>query len=914
MWKLNTAPRNLRWVVLAALVATCAALTANAWQAEESSAEAQTSWTQLPAIDSYASPAIASLGHLQQPLSHFVGRVYVASTAFTGHMYYTSTDSPGGWDAWQSVGPEHCTSFPCVDPYHFDPYTAPVLVRHEDRIYLLARGTDDNLYETHRGETGDWSAWQGLTSDARVSGRLSVALTGSGGTLNTHVMYDSVGNTVEYRRFNSGWAQAGPIEKWNNAVEGTIGTDGENEVWAVIRTNIRRLVIERKNSPWSVPWQSVRTDLAEGTLGDFFDISDIVFFGGDYHFAYAEKWLCDDVSSTYCHSLHHVRYRPPNGGAGYVEEIRQYTPVGDNHPRSQLIVYRNKLVVTYKDEQGWVRTAYWDNADPWVPWVGDHVVAGGRTSHRPAAALLNQCLDLRSAECIESGFGNDILAAVNAYSTDRLWFINLSRAYFVERLPDLDLEVRWCTPGMVKCPTLTDPPAITELPVYTEVGYATMVLPDWLMSRYFWRVQQAAGVTDLYYTWVHTQDVGAPWVGPNINIDRKMNYLRWWEEGAHTLAGALGFCDDGFCETPGSPGTNLMWDYIPNSVVNTAFTLFAEAVNGARTCDNGTGSDGVRCRGFTGFGNNYDVGTRQHSFMYPLQYFHSKGAVLRQFVQDDLANSVDLLERKYDWHEEYIFHGVEFNSDSEPLVPLGNDQFAAAPGISSLPFSWTQDTAEATSETGEPNPSCAAISNSVWYRYTPDVTQEVKVHTFDSDYDTQLAVWRGPSLGSLTEVGCDDDTGGTLQSEVQFAASAGQTYYFQVDGFGAASGTLVLTLKLQNDDFAQAFAISGPRFTRTQTTAGASIETSDIGEPQPSCTSSVDDTVWYKYIPSITQDLRADTFGSGYDTELVVWRGPSLGSLTEVGCNDDSGGNLLLPGRRLQRSQRHPQAQPQTGQ
>lgn len=406
----------------------------------------QTAWTQLAAIDSFTRPAILSLGNPVPHLSHSVGRIYTVAIAHNGHVYFTSrpasiTDSPTGWDAWQSAGPER----------QFDPYTPPVLVGDGDTIYLFARGTDNNLYETHRTLSANWSTWQQLTSNGPVRGRLSVALTRPSGTLDVHAIYTSVNNTVEYRRFDSSWAQVGSTEQWSNALEGTITTDGVNEVWATIRTNDRRLLIEKKRRPWNSPWQAVTARLAEGNQGAFFDISNFVFFGEAYHIAYSLKYLCDDVSGAYCHSLVHTRIRTGQPDEGYVRFITDYTPQGDTHPQAELIVYRNKLVMAYKDHQGWVRYAYWDTADPKTPWIGKEIVASGRASHRPALATYNSGLPSasKSYQSACNAFGNDLLAAVKHADSDDIWFINFSRTIFAQRMADIGIGVNY---------VLDDPP------------------------------------------------------------------------------------------------------------------------------------------------------------------------------------------------------------------------------------------------------------------------------------------------------------------------------------------------------------------------------------------------------------------------------------------------------------------------
>jgi hypothetical protein len=60
-----------------------------------------------------------------------------------------------------------------------------------------------------------------------------------------------------------------------------------------------------------------------------------------------------------------------------------------------------------------------------------------------------------------------------------------------------------------------------------------------------------------------------------------------------------------------------------------------------------------------------------------------------------------------------------------------------------------------------------------------------------SDFDTVLAVYTGPGLGSLTRVACDDASAGQ-QSQVSVPVTGGVTYHVQVGGFNGAAGNLVV--------------------------------------------------------------------------------------------------------------------------
>jgi hypothetical protein len=109
-------------------------------------------------------------------------------------------------------------------------------------------------------------------------------------------------------------------------------------------------------------------------------------------------------------------------------------------------------------------------------------------------------------------------------------------------------------------------------------------------------------------------------------------------------------------------------------------------------------------------------------------------------------------------------------------VTAQNDDFANATVISSIPFTKSQDVSSATAASDDPY-SCSGSSQSVWYAFTPSTNMRLEANTFGSNYDTTLSVYTG-SRGALTQVACNDDANGTLQSRVRFDASAGTTYYF----------------------------------------------------------------------------------------------------------------------------------------
>jgi hypothetical protein len=87
-------------------------------------------------------------------------------------------------------------------------------------------------------------------------------------------------------------------------------------------------------------------------------------------------------------------------------------------------------------------------------------------------------------------------------------------------------------------------------------------------------------------------------------------------------------------------------------------------------------------------------------------------------------------------------------------------------------------------------PSGASVFRSVWYTYTPTITNNYQIKTASSRYDTGVYVFTGTPVNSQTPpasptpVACNDDaptSGVAIQSSyVNFAATAGITYYIMV--------------------------------------------------------------------------------------------------------------------------------------
>ncbi len=212
----------------------------------------------------------------------------------------------------------------------------------------------------------------------------------------------------------------------------------------------------------------------------------------------------------------------------------------------------------------------------------------------------------------------------------------------------------------------------------------------------------------------------------------------------------------------------------------------------------------------------------------------------------------------------------------------------------------------------------------VWYVIVPTSNANITASLCGggTTYDSKIRVFEG-ACDSLVCVGGNDDFCG-LQSELNFVASSGTTYYILVHGFSAASGPYTLSVTcdiiydcpelqanigdscddndvttgddtvledctcagtpLPNDAPCLADAISCGD-TVTGTTVGAA------GDNVPFCGTSngTGGGLWYALTPTAPGLVTASLCGSAFDTKLRVFEG-TCDTLVCVAGNDDACG------------------------
>ena len=287
-----------------------------------------------------------------------------------------------------------------------------------------------------------------------------------------------------------------------------------------------------------------------------------------------------------------------------------------------------------------------------------------------------------------------------------------------------------------------------------------------------------------------------------------------------------------------TPATNMVIraDTAGSSFANTNLTIFQAA---------GPGFQGLTFVGSACFGQSLTLNTQAGTTYY--------------IQADTSANSTGNL-----------------NVNLQAIPAPGNDNFADAAVITSLPFSTSVDNIGATIEAGEPQ-DCGFVFRSVWYAFTPTENMALRIDTAGSTAFPTVGIYlaSGPSISDLTHLAC---------GSTNFQVEAGKTYYLRVDSFG--QGGLIQLNMAQifppaNDNFAAAEVIGSLPFHATVDNTNASLEP---GEPQ-GC-SSLFRSVWYAFTPAENMVVRADMTGSTVfgTTNIFLASGSGFSDLTSLAC------------------------------
>jgi hypothetical protein len=136
---------------------------------------------------------------------------------------------------------------------------------------------------------------------------------------------------------------------------------------------------------------------------------------------------------------------------------------------------------------------------------------------------------------------------------------------------------------------------------------------------------------------------------------------------------------------------------------------------------------------------------------------------------------------------------ITLNWEPGPAPPA-NDDFIDAISLTGAGGTANVHNFIATVETGEPDHGSggSSVSSSIWFSWRAPSSAQFVFDTFGSDFDTSMAVYTGSSVANLTKLAENDDAGLGDQSQINFTAVAGSTYYIAIDGYQATQGYVVL--------------------------------------------------------------------------------------------------------------------------
>lgn len=220
------------------------------------------------------------------------------------------------------------------------------------------------------------------------------------------------------------------------------------------------------------------------------------------------------------------------------------------------------------------------------------------------------------------------------------------------------------------------------------------------------------------------------------------------------------------------------------------------------------------------------------------------------------------------------------------LTPPSNDDFDSAVSIMQVPFSNEKYTNQATMDADDPTPVCQnSHNNTVWYKYQPDHDTTVRFNTNGSDYDTVVSVWTG-SRTSLSQVGCDDDSGVGLASQLMVSTTAGQTYYIMVSGVNNERGHLIFNAELAAQSYTLANGDTAGLFNAVQSANAQGKPTTIHLAPNGLYTMS--QALVLQAGSDVTLEGHgADISGNGNDRILTVNSGATL-VMNETGIKNGS--------------------------
>jgi hypothetical protein len=227
---------------------------------------------------------------------------------------------------------------------------------------------------------------------------------------------------------------------------------------------------------------------------------------------------------------------------------------------------------------------------------------------------------------------------------------------------------------------------------------------------------------------------------------------------------------------------------------------------------------------------------------------------------------------------------VQGNFALDILKPPANDNFSNRISITNLSLPILGNNLAATAEPAE----LAGIViipwdgfHSVWWTWTATYSGWLTMSGLPAGYSADLSLSTGTSISNLTPV--QISTIGSSGLSQTYQVTGGTTYQIKADGHWNPDWSISFNLAFApspaNDDFANAFVLSG---TNVTTIADNTEATSEPGEHNHAG-SSAEHSVWYSWTAPVPGLVTVAVSGTNFTPAMAAYTGTDLANLTEVG-------------------------------
>ena len=191
---------------------------------------------------------------------------------------------------------------------------------------------------------------------------------------------------------------------------------------------------------------------------------------------------------------------------------------------------------------------------------------------------------------------------------------------------------------------------------------------------------------------------------------------------------------------------------------------------------------------------------------------------------------------------------------------------------------------------GNLNTACGTIYKANYFKFTPSVDGTYTISTCSSGNDTTMAVLTACSNG--TSLGCNDN--GCGSSSTMTLTLSASTPVFVVVGGSSAGAALPTTMSISvvpppNPVCVQAIDLAyGDNVFDTATGTGGAQTVQ--GSANGATTWTINQSSWFRFVPSATGQFKFQTCGANGDTILAIGTTcPGVGSRFEtLACSDDA--------------------------